>query len=118
MLRRLYVHVLTAAGFGVLEAENGEQGLQVVSQCPGQLSLVIADVDMPVMGGLEFARVFRPQHPAVPILFITGHGIRSERVELLEASGEVLRKPFVPQLLVESAKQMMAPCRSYSWSAP
>lgn len=108
MLRALLRHVLSGAGFGVLEAGNGEQALERVHDSAGELDLVITDLDMPVMGGLEFARIFRPRYPLVPILFITGHGTRADLARSLEASGELLRKPFHPDLLVDTVMRMVA----------
>jgi CheY-like chemotaxis protein len=108
MLRSLLTHMLFGAGFSVLEAGNGEQALQRVRESDGKVDLVITDLDMPVMGGHEFARIFRPAHPLVPILFITGHGARADLARSLEASGELLRKPFRPDLLVETVERMLA----------
>jgi CheY-like chemotaxis protein len=106
VLRRLVSHVLTQAGFEVLEAENGETALEVARLCRGCLDLVVADVHMPVMGGLEFARDFRPRYPSTPILFISG---RPEPAVLAE---ELLAKPFEAEALVAAVQGLLA-----RWSA-
>jgi two-component system OmpR family response regulator len=106
VLRRLLSHVLTEAGFDVLEADNGETALEVARRSRGCLDLVVADVHMPIMGGLEFARDFRPMYPRTPILFISG---RPEPAVLAE---ELLPKPFEAEALVAAVHRLLA-----RWSA-
>ena len=76
-LRRLLARVLGGAGFDVIEAENGAAALRAAAGLNGALRLVVTDIHMPVMNGIEFAREFRPHHPAVPVLFITGRDLAS-----------------------------------------
>ncbi len=75
LLRRLLSRVLADAGFGVVEAENGAAALETARRLKGGLGLVVTDIHMPVMDGLEFARALRPLQPTVPILFITGRDL-------------------------------------------
>ena len=76
-LRRLLARVLGGAGFDVVQAENGAAALRAAVGLDGTLRLVVTDIHMPVMNGIEFAREFRPHHPAVPVLFITGRDLAS-----------------------------------------
>ena len=101
VLRQLLHHVLAEAGFHVIEADNGETALEVARRQSGCLDLVVADVHMPVMGGLEFARDFRPMYPRVPILFISG---RPEPAVLAE---ELLPKPFQAETLVDAVHRLL-----------
>jgi two-component system cell cycle sensor histidine kinase/response regulator CckA len=99
-LRHLLARALTEDGFVVVEAANGEEALQVARALDGQINVVITDISMPVMDGLEFARSFQPLYPKVPILFMTGnHSITS--VALRRGVEEnLLRKPFSPDDLL------------------
>jgi CheY-like chemotaxis protein len=92
-LRRLLARVLGGAGFDVIEAENGAAALRAAAGLDGVLRLVVTDIHMPVMNGIEFAREFRPRYPAVPVLFITGRdaGITDDPAFV---DGHLLRKPF------------------------
>ncbi len=110
MLRRLLARALAGAGFAVLEAENGELALQAAQSLPGEraLNLVVTDVNMPVMDGLEFARAFRPLHPRVPILFITGKDLRASLTDAGRLEGEVLLKPFGPDAFLDTVVRMLA----------
>jgi two-component system cell cycle sensor histidine kinase/response regulator CckA len=107
MLRRLLARILSGAGFLVQEAANGELALEAARSLNGQLRLVITDISMPVMDGLEFARAFRPRFPSVPILFITG---KDPMASLAVASGvddNLLRKPFGPDVFLEAVARML-----------
>jgi CheY-like chemotaxis protein len=61
LLRRLLSRILGDAGFGVVEAENGEAALGSALMMDGTLDLVVTDNQMPIMNGLELDRKFRPQ---------------------------------------------------------
>src|SRR5687767_14539212 len=75
MLRRLLSRMLLEAGFTVVDAENGHRALEIARALDGSLGLVVTDVHMPVMSGLEFASQLRSLHPDVPILFISGRDL-------------------------------------------
>jgi two-component system, chemotaxis family, chemotaxis protein CheY len=102
ILRRLLGRTLAGAGFEVYEAPNGELALEVARTLEVRLSLVITDISMPVMDGLEFAHAFRPLFPTVPILFMTG---KDPMVSVALGSGiedNLLRKPFGPDTFLEA----------------
>jgi CheY-like chemotaxis protein len=107
LLRRLLSRLLTEAGFGVVEAENGAVALQTARRINGGLGLVVTDIHMPVMDGLEFARQFRPLHPAVPILFITGRDLPASPHESVPTN-ELLRKPFRSEAFLAAVSQLVA----------
>src|SRR3954470_13298392 len=72
-LRRMLARLLDQAGFAVVQAENGCAALQAAQGVDSEaLSLVVTDIPMPLMNGIEFARELRPLHPPVPLLFIAG----------------------------------------------
>lgn len=90
-VRRVMARILE--GFAITEeADNGASALQMARRLDGSISLIVTDIDMPVMDGLEFARLLRRTDKKVPILFITG----SDPALAAQAGldGEVLRKPF------------------------
>lgn len=107
LLRRLLSRVLVDAGFGVVEAENGAAALETARRIDGGPHLVVTDIQMPVMDGIEFARQFRPLHPAVPILFITGRDLPSNVDESVTDPG-LLRKPFRPETFLAVVSQLVS----------
>ena len=94
-VRRFLARVLEDAGLVVVEAENGAAALQCARRLNGALSLVVTDVKMPVMDGLEFARALRIMDTKVPILFITGSCDPALSTDLC-LLGKLLTKPFGP----------------------
>ena len=107
VLRSLLTRVLAGAGYSVLEAEHGEHAMVQARRCNTPLGLVITDINMPVMDGLELARALRPVHPRTPILFITGRGSESDSSARVDAWGELLRKPFNPEMLLERVAMIL-----------
>ncbi|HEX6670430.1 MAG TPA: ATP-binding protein, partial [Gemmatimonadales bacterium] len=110
-VRGLVARILVEEGFEVLEAGNGAEALDLVAraQLDGRLRLVVSDLAMPTMGGRELGNRLREQGHRVPLLFITGYPEGDvERLGLLDADQEVLRKPFTPEVLAERARQLAA----------
>jgi two-component system, cell cycle sensor histidine kinase and response regulator CckA len=105
LLRRLLSRILAEAGFGVMEAENGAVALETARRLDGGLGLVVTDIHMPGMTGLEFARAFRPLHPSVPILFITGRDLPPLPPTEVAEQG-LLRKPFRSEEFLERVRSL------------
>jgi DNA-binding response OmpR family regulator len=109
LLRRLLSRMLVDAGFAVIEAENGRAALATAERLDGSLSLVVTDIQMPVMGGLEFAREFRPLRPRTPILFITGRDPDSTAAAASDiGEGQLLRKPFGADAFLEAIARTLS----------
>jgi two-component system, cell cycle sensor histidine kinase and response regulator CckA len=106
-LRRLLIRSLERSHFNAVEASNGELGLQAARALAGSLSLVVTDINMPVMSGLEFAREFRPLYPRVPILFISGLDARVTSAATERLGGELLLKPFGPDVFIETITRVL-----------
>jgi two-component system chemotaxis response regulator CheY len=100
--------VLSAVGFQVLEAENGVQALELLRQ--GGLSLVICDVNMPEMDGLELLEAaLRPDVVGrPPIVMLTSEG-RADLIERAKKSGARgwLVKPVNAEHLVAVARKVI-----------
>lgn len=94
-------HTLSNAGFEVLQAEDGQQGLNVLMK--ESVDVVITDINMPVMDGIEFIRHVRAtgNHQSLPILILTTETSQDKR-ELGKAAGGTgwIVKPFDPEKLI------------------
>jgi two-component system, OmpR family, response regulator len=97
-IRQLLVFALTKAGYGTIEAENGEVALsQVASHSP---DLVVLDITMPTMDGLEVCRRLRAQG-TLPILFLSSRDDEIDRILGIELGGDdYVVKPFSPREIV------------------
>jgi two-component system, cell cycle sensor histidine kinase and response regulator CckA len=80
--------------------------LELAHEVDGHLSLVVTDVHMPMMDGIEFARAFRPLHPGVPLLFITGRD-PAETDDPVYFNSHLLRKPFRSEAFVTTVDRLL-----------
>jgi CheY-like chemotaxis protein len=99
----LLARILREAGYRALEAHCGPDALDQVRQTP-YVALVITDIMMPGMTGLELAEAVRRERPALPVLFTSAHTPASLRAHGLRDSDEVLAKPFSPKELLAEVR--------------
>jgi two-component system, OmpR family, response regulator len=96
--RELMAEVLETSGYEVLSAASGQDGLKMLSE--HSVDVVVTDVGMPGMGGLEVAKASKAIAPAVPVVIVTGW---AEREDIARARGRevdaVLIKPVDPDAL-------------------
>lgn len=105
-MRKLVRDFLVKKNFEVLEAENGEEAIDLFFQ-EKEIVLLILDVMMPKMDGWQVCREIR-QHSKVPIIMLTAKG--DERDELLGFElgvDEYISKPFSPKILVARVEALL-----------
>ncbi|MDP2320696.1 MAG: response regulator [Acidobacteriota bacterium] len=99
-LRRLSATVLRQAGYQTIEASDGQQALDLFTVHSRNIVMVVTDVVMPRMGGIELAKRLRATRPELPLLFVTGYVEQSETLH--EQGTPVLLKPFSPDALLQA----------------
>jgi signal transduction histidine kinase/FixJ family two-component response regulator/HPt (histidine-containing phosphotransfer) domain-containing protein/PAS domain-containing protein len=110
--RRVVTHFLTKAGHRVSVAGNGIEALEVLHRTGRDVDLVLMDIQMPEMGGIEATAAIRESDgkdfdPAVPIIALTAYAMRGDRERMLEAGmDEYVSKPIDMTVLAE----VMARC--------
>jgi two-component system cell cycle sensor histidine kinase/response regulator CckA len=104
-VRRLTRRTLESAGFRVLEAEGGREGLRLAEGV--DLDLVVTDIVMPGMSGIELADRIAASHPGVPVLLVSGYADEAGEGRGAAPGRELLGKPFRPQQLVERAHRLV-----------
>jgi two-component system cell cycle sensor histidine kinase/response regulator CckA len=99
-LRRSTARNLEDCGFEVMEAENGEEALEVMNDNPGAFDLIISDVSMPLMGGPEMLRAATPHMLGkAKVLFLSGYAPESFSKILEEYPVSYMSKPVgLPEL--------------------
>jgi two-component system cell cycle sensor histidine kinase/response regulator CckA len=101
-LRQYVSRIMEDEGYRTISAGDGVEALQLLDESEELIQLVITDVLMPKMNGLELAaRLARRPH-APPVLFMSG--IYSE----INLAGPLLAKPFLPQDLSRMVHRLMA----------
>lgn len=97
-LRRVLRVTLAALGFDVAESNNGEQALKELES--RRFEVVLLDVNMPGMGGIEACRQIRRMAPQLQILMLTVRDREADMIEALDAGADdYITKPFsIPEL--------------------
>src|SRR3954453_24240217 len=72
LIRRLLERVLESAEYEVLVAANGEQALRMMDKRVGEIAVLLTDLVMPGMSGLDLARAARERQPDLPVLCMSG----------------------------------------------
>ena len=104
-LRELLARALRAKGYEVLPAADGSQGLQLARDRTGRLDLLITDVVMPHLSGVELALALLRERPALRVLYMTGYSEAS--VPPPGESTSFLQKPFAAQALLAEARRLL-----------
>jgi CheY-like chemotaxis protein len=101
MVRRLTFDILTQTGYKVLEARDPADARLICEQFKGPIHLMLSDVVMPMMSGVELADCLRPLRPEMKILFMSGY--TGENL----ASSAFIHKPFTPAGLAGKVREVL-----------
>jgi CheY-like chemotaxis protein len=94
---RITARVLADAGFRVVEAHSAAEVLALLPTLDGTVQLVVSDIMMPGMTGIELARLMAEQWPEVPVLLISGYGGPPSPY-----TGAFVAKPFTWDVLLDA----------------
>jgi two-component system chemotaxis response regulator CheY len=100
--------ILSKAGYDVIEAEDGEVGVQTVKSGENPLTLdaIICDLNMPKMSGMEAIPYFRSQFPSCPVIVLTGAGTVDRATTLFKQGVmEFLTKPIDKDKLLAAVQK-------------
>lgn len=112
VMRKIVERSLRQAGINmapILEAGNGAEAIGVLNQ--GTVDLILCDINMPVMDGLEFLKQISGVENAkgVPIVMITTEGSEGHVVQALSCGARgYIRKPFTPDQVKEHVLPLLA----------
>jgi CheY-like chemotaxis protein len=107
LVRSMLAEVLTTFGYVVEQAESGEVAMKHFS--PDRYQVVITDLVMPRMTGLELARRIREVDRSVPIILLTGSARTAEIDEAHRSGLRVLHKPLSITALAEALEAASRP---------
>lgn len=102
-VRTLFELVLKRAGFSTVVAADGRQAIAMFAQHRDTLRLLVTDIKMPELSGIELAAQLRMQKSDLAILYVTGYQ------QYTALAHECLGKPFRPADLVEKVTRMLDP---------
>ena len=105
-MRKLVKDFLTIKGFTVIEAEDGEQAVDIFFK-QKDISLIILDVMMPKMDGWEVLKTVR-QYSQVPVIMLTARGEERDELQGFKLGvDEYISKPFSPKILVARVEAIL-----------
>ena len=108
LVRKLATATLTHFGYRVLQATNGRDAVQIFRENSAEISLVLMDMMMPVMGGEEALLEIRKIRPKVPVIGSSGYSETTAK-ERFGGRGlaAFLQKPYSARVLADRVKQVM-----------
>ncbi len=112
-MRRILRQIVEPLGFSILEAGDGQQGLdQLHANWPG-IDLTLVDWNMPVMNGLDFVKTVRAndQYRDMKLMMVTTETESAQLARALMAGvDEFVMKPFTSEILVEKLRLIGVQC--------
>jgi two-component system, cell cycle sensor histidine kinase and response regulator CckA len=105
-VRDLVARVLRRAGFDVIAAPDGRSALTLADADPEVIDLLLTDVVMPVMSGVELSRELRARRPEIRILLMSGY--TEESLVGPDGALDLLPKPFTDSVLLTAVRSSLA----------
>ncbi|OOO00716.1 MAG: DNA-binding response regulator [Epulopiscium sp. Nele67-Bin004] len=106
-MRRLVGDFLKREGYEVLEAKDGKEALQLVSDNHENIDLVLLDVMMPYYNGWEVLKELRKNH-TMPIMMLTARGEEYDQLQSFsDGADDFVAKPFSPMVLMARIKAIL-----------
>lgn len=108
-VRTLAARALECDGHVVETADDGEMGLERIRAREGRYDLVVSDIRMPAMDGIEMAKRAAGLYPGLRIMLVTGYADQREQAEeLRDIILEVVPKPFTLEQIRSKVRQHAA----------
>jgi signal transduction histidine kinase/CheY-like chemotaxis protein len=101
-LNVLYVkRMFKNLGYQLHFAQNGQEAVDLVKQKP-EINLVLMDIKMPVMDGLEATKIIKKLRPELPVIAVTAYAANDDRHDCIKAGcDEYVSKPFIAEELIK-----------------
>ena len=99
---------LESLNYKVLTASSGEEALRVQADCREEIALLLSDIVMPGMDGLELAEQVKAARPGIAVLLTSGYPARDRKSELMAAyANAFLQKPVKPERLAQAIRAQL-----------
>ena len=113
-LRAFVGQVLQRSGFRVLEADSGFKALEIAQAEGDKIELLLSNIQMPGMTGIELATQINVKCPRIKVLLMSGY---TTGLLVLDRGWEFIHKPFLPDRLIEKVRSALNSAR-HSQGAP
>src|SRR5271163_4476952 len=107
-LRALTEEILSSAGYSILAASDGADALRIAEEYSGPIQLLLTDVTLPKIGGIETAARLHALRPDMKVLFMSGHARGAMTGSgTLDPRANFIQKPWSPQGLCEEIRKIL-----------
>ena len=104
-LLELLRKVLNSAGYEVLTAPDGKKALKIAERHPGKIDLLLSDVVMPEMSGVELAKALKAKRPESRIILTSAY---SQGMLVMDSDWVFIPKPYFPLRLLEEVGKALS----------
>jgi CheY-like chemotaxis protein len=102
-IRAYVAMVLEQEGFQVLEADDGIDALALLRRMGGMVDILVTDVSMPRMTGIELVSVVNMEFPGIPVVYVSGLGLQHE-LDNPRRRVMFVQKPFTPKAMRDAVR--------------
>ena len=108
VIREMAALMLESAGYAVIAAANGEEALAVLGEKAAQIKLLVSNIVMPKIGGVELAAAVQRSYPWLKILFTSGYEKRAAEAKGIRTPpGGFLQKPYTATALTSAIRKIL-----------
>lgn len=105
MIRRFAGRVLREGGFGVYEAADGVEALDLIHAGMADLEVVLSDIVMPRLNGVQLLQTLSTLRPDLPVILMSGFATAELAQRGIVSPCGVLSKPFTPEALLTEVRR-------------
>jgi CheY-like chemotaxis protein len=107
-IRKLIQTVLRQRGYHIISACDGAEAVELAREPETKIDLVITDVVMPRLSGIELAKQLRTTRPGLKMIFMSGYAQEGSFAKTpMGEDAEILEKPFSPTLLLGVVRRLL-----------
>jgi CheY-like chemotaxis protein len=110
-VRLLVCRMLAQGGYGTCEAADGAEALASL-RAGLPVDLVLSDVAMPQLNGVQLLEALSLSHPDLPVLLMSGYAVEALVARGIAAPCGIVMKPFTPERLLDEVRRCLS-----AWSA-
>ena len=100
--------VLRHGGFEVVEAADGTDAVAMVQRVHSTVDVLVTDIEMPRMTGIELVRAVKNEYPGIPVVYISGRSL-PEELHNPRTRVVFVQKPFGPRAILSAVRTVIAP---------
>lgn len=104
-VRRFAVRVLERAGYGVVEAKDGVEALDLLRERTDWFAVVVSDIVMPRLNGVELMQQLSATQPELPVILMSGYATAALSELGIMSPCSILPKPFPAERLLEEVRR-------------